>query len=399
MDKEYVQILLLTLRVYIGIRHRLLQFLRDMHQQRLRNRKKVLLWLISRRAPPSVWMRPRSRHWWDHVVPDFSPSQFQQNFHLSRKTFEYICSRVKHAMGRRDTNFRPSIPFEKRVAIAVWKLANGGGYKTISRLFGVGLSTVYLCVRDFCVAVTKLLLPIHIRCPDADQLVELSTLFHDTWGAPQCVGVLGACHILVAIPNENPQQYRNQKGGYSVILQAVVDGKGHFWDICVDSPGSACDAAVLQRSPLRELLSDGQLLGQNKVDISGRDVGHYLIGGPSYPAQEWLMTPFRDTEDLTPEQVAYNSRLNRARSVLEAALGRLKGRWRCLTKKLDCKVELAREMAIACCVLHNICEEHGDDFQEAQRESPPGQTSPMDCTAQGPGIRTALLRYFSGDNQ
>ncbi|XP_077370758.1 uncharacterized protein LOC144014587 isoform X2 [Festucalex cinctus] len=93
MEKESVKILLLTLRAYIGTRYRLLQLLRDMHHQRLRNRKKVLLWLMSRRAAPSVWMRPRSRHWWDHVVPDFSPSEFHQNFHLSKTSFEYICSR------------------------------------------------------------------------------------------------------------------------------------------------------------------------------------------------------------------------------------------------------------------------------------------------------------------
>ncbi|XP_077442253.1 uncharacterized protein LOC144064004 [Vanacampus margaritifer] len=404
MEKESVKILLLTLQAYIGTRHRLLQLLRDMHHQRLRNRKKVLLWLMSRRATPSVWMRPRSRHWWDHVVPDFSPSEFHQNFHLSKKSFEYICSWVSSAMGRRDTKFRLCIPFEKRVAIAIWKLANGGGYNVTSRLFGVGLSTVYLCVQDFCNTLIKILLPIHIRSPDAEKLVGMSTLFLSTCGAPQCVGVIGACHILIATPTENPQQYRNQKGTYSVILQTVVDGKGHFWDICVDSPGSVSDATiVLQKSPLWQLLSDGRLLGQNKVNISGCDVGHYLIGGSAYPAQDWLMTPFRSTKHLTPVQVAYNSRLNCARSVLQAAFRRLKGRWKCLTKKLDCKVELANKMALVCCVLHNICEEHGDEFQEARPASlvnipSPGQISPEDCTAEGPVVRTALLQYFSRDN-
>ncbi|XP_061541890.1 uncharacterized protein zgc:113227 isoform X1 [Phycodurus eques] len=404
MERECVKMLLLTLRAYIGTRYRLLHLLHDIHQQRLRNRKKVLLWLMSRRATPSVWVRPRSRHWWDHVVPHFSPSQFQQNFHLSRKSFEYICSRVSRAMGRRDTNFRLSIPFEKRVAIAIWKLSNGGGYNTISRLFGVGLSTVCMCLWDFCNAVIKLLLPIHIRCPDADKLVEMATLFHRTWGAPQCVGVIGACHVLIATPNEHSHHYSNKEGGHSVVLQAVVDGKGHFWDICVDSPGSVCDSTVLQQSPLWELLSNGRLFGQNKVNISGCDVGHYLIGGPVYPAENWLMAPFCDTEHLTPEQVAYNSQLNCARSVLKAAFGRLSGRWRCLTKKLDGKVELARKMALVCCVLHNICEEHGDELQDAQSEihvniPPPGLPSPKDCTKEGPDVRTALLQYFSRDNQ
>ncbi|XP_061638821.1 uncharacterized protein zgc:113227 isoform X2 [Phyllopteryx taeniolatus] len=243
-----------------------------------------------------------------------------------------------------------------------------------------------------------------VGCPDADKLVEMATLFHRTWGAPQCVGVIGACHVLIATPNEHSHHYSNKEGGHSVVLQAVVDGKGHFWDICVDSPGSVCDSRVLQQSPLWELLSNGQLFGRNKVNISGCDVGHYLIGGPVYPAENWLLTPFCDTEHLTPEQVAYNSQLNCARSVLKEAFGRLSGRWRCLTKKLDCKVELARKMALVCCVLHNICEEHGDELQDAQSEihvniPPPGLSSPDDCTKEGPGVRTALLQYFSRDNQ
>ncbi|KAA8577860.1 hypothetical protein FQN60_005370, partial [Etheostoma spectabile] len=62
-------------------------------------------------------------------------------------------------------------------------------------------------------------------------------------------------------------------------------------------------------------LSDGELLGQNKKIISGINVGHYLI---------------------------------------ETAFGRLKGRWRCLLKRNDCKLELSKKMTLTCCVLHNI---------------------------------------------
>ena len=52
------------------------------------------------------------------------------------------------------------------------------------------------------------------------------------------------------------------------------------------------DTRVLRQSQLWEVLGDGELLGQNKVTISGCDVGHHLIGDPAYPLQEWLMKPF-----------------------------------------------------------------------------------------------------------
>ena len=95
-----------------------------------------------------MWTYPRSRYWWDTVVPDFTPAQFVQNFRVSRESFEYICDQVRHLMGRVNTNYRLAVPLRKRVAIALWKLATGSEYRSISHLFGVGISTVFNCVED-----------------------------------------------------------------------------------------------------------------------------------------------------------------------------------------------------------------------------------------------------------
>ena len=267
-------------------------------------------------------------------------------------------------MGRGNTNYRLCIPIEKHVAIAIWKLATGSEYRTISHLFWVGLSTVFNCLQDFCNAVIKVLLPAHITCPDADKLVELATFFHNRWRVPQCAGAIDGSHLPITAPEEHPRDNCNRKGWHSIILQAVVDGKGLFWDVCVGFPGSVHDARVLRQSHLWEIVNDGELLSQNKVSISGCDVGHYLIGDPAYPMQNWPMKPFLDTGRLTPAQRTYNYRLSSARSVVEICFGRLKGRWRCLLKRNDSKLELAKKMALTCCVLHNVCEEHGDNFSQ-----------------------------------
>ena len=60
----------------------------------------------------------------------------------------------------------------------------------------------------------------------------------------------------------------------------------------------------------------------------------------------------------------FNYRLSRARVVVEHCYGRLKGRWRCLLKRLDVDICDAPELVAACCVLHNICETQGDAFDE-----------------------------------
>ena len=48
--------------------------------------------------------------------------------------------------------------------------------------------------------------------------------------------------------------------------------------------------------------------------------------------------------------------------VVENAFGRLKGRWRCLLKRLDIQVKNTTTVVGTCVVLHNICETFGDHF-------------------------------------
>ncbi|XP_041950967.1 protein ANTAGONIST OF LIKE HETEROCHROMATIN PROTEIN 1-like [Alosa sapidissima] len=372
--EDYIPILLLlALQIHTGIRRRALTTLRDRYGQRIRSRRKIVLRLrATRRRTHAVWPYHPSQTWWDTVVPAFTPTQFIRNFRVSRESFEYICHKVRHLMVKMNTNYRMAVPVRKRVAIALWKLATAGTeYRTIGHLFGVGISTVFNCVQEFCDSAIRVLLSKHITTPDAAKLVEMATFFNNHWRMPQCVGAIDGNHIPIIAPEEYPRDYFNRKGWHSIILQGVVDGKGLFWDVCVGYAGSVHDARVLRQSHLWGQLSD-----------------------------EGLMKPFSDTGRLSPEQHTYNYRLSSARLAVEMAFGRLKGRWRCLLKRNDCKLELSKKMTLTCCVLHNICEEHGDRCIEDRRDrqldiQPPNQVLPEHGEQEGADIRAALMNYFS----
>ena len=64
------------------------------------------------------------------------------------------------------------------------------------------------------------------------------------------------------------------------------------------------------------------------------------------------------------EQQHFNSILSSTRMVVEGALGRFKGRFRCLLKRNDNTLKYLPVKIAACCVPHNICEARGDDFKE-----------------------------------
>ena len=257
-------------------------------------------------------------------------------------------------------------------------------------------------IQDFCKAVIAVLLPDHIRTPDAQKLLEMATFFNNKWRVPQCVGAIDGSHIPIVAPELFARDYHNRKGFHSIILQAVVDGKGLFWDVCVGFPGSVHDARVLKQSHLWDI-SEGQMFKQNISTISGRDIGQYIIGDPAYPMKTWLMKSFADSGRLTPQQLRYNFRLSSARAIVETTFGKLKGRWRCLLKRNDCGVDQVKQMTLACCVLHNICEENGDRYIETgvipalqqHLDMEPPVLELQDPELDGAEVRAALFDFFN----
>lgn len=59
------------------------------------------------------------------------------------------------------------------------------------------------------------------------------------------------------------------------------------------------------------------------------------------------------------------------------------------------------ELVAACCVLHNMCEVHGDTFNEEWLESGCGTSTAIvgsSLSESGMNIRQALMTYFQADS-
>ena len=81
--------------------------------------------------------------------------------------------------------------------------------------------------------------------------------------------------------------------------------------------------------------------------------------------------------------------------LVEHAYGRVKGRWRCLLRRLDVNVSDVPELVAACCVLH-ICEIHVEYWLEGVQDgSITVNSTPTAAQAEcGQDIRQALMSYF-----
>uniref|UniRef100_A0A3P9L387 DDE Tnp4 domain-containing protein n=1 Tax=Oryzias latipes TaxID=8090 RepID=A0A3P9L387_ORYLA len=228
-----------------------------------------------------------------------------------------------------------------RQAISVQR----AGYRTHAKQMCQSAASVCLIVREFCHAVRHEMMREYIKLPEGEELQTVLLGFKNRW---------------VIAPLENHADYFNCQGWHSVILQAV--------------------------------------------DIQGTQVPIMLLGDPAYPLRSWLMKGYPETGNLTENQRHFNKRLSGARMMVECAFGRLKGRWRCLSKRLDVDISLVATVTSACCTLHNICEKIEayceDPSATGPPDVPPGDVDPLGIADIQPArIREALTQYFGGNSE
>ncbi|XP_042337979.1 protein ANTAGONIST OF LIKE HETEROCHROMATIN PROTEIN 1-like [Plectropomus leopardus] len=197
-----------------------------------------------------IWVRNRSPgHTFWTSADSFDDAEWKAQFRVSRDTFSYLLERVEPAIRRRRTNYRVPIEPRRRLAIALWWFARSGEYRSIAGLFGVGVATVCVIVRQVISAILDRLYRRYVSLPSGPRLEDTIRGFKDRC-YPQCAGAIGGTHIPIAPPRDNPDDYLNRRGWHSVILQAVVDHNVCFTDVYAGWPGSTSSSTVLASSDL-----------------------------------------------------------------------------------------------------------------------------------------------------
>lgn len=341
----------------------------------------------------TVWCKQRTRGFWEAAKNGvFGESWWYDNLRMKRETFCLLCLELKPFIAKQVTRFRLPIDVDEQVAILLWRLATNTEYRTIAALFGVGISTVCSIVHKLAGIVVQFLLPKYVCIPPENKLKQIIAEFESLWGFPQVVGAIDGTHIPILHPHDSPSDYFNRKSFYSIIMQAVVDSRCCFMDVNIGWPGKVHDARVLSNSSFFRKANEGSLFPNWKRRINGVDVPLLILGDPAYPLLPWLIKCYPETGNLSPEASHFNYRQSRARMVVENAFGRLKGRWRCLLKRMDYTDIGTIINVVGCCVvLHNICEFSGDRCQAEWIDNSQSQFSPTPANS-GTTIATESIR-------
>ena len=309
-----------------------------------------------------LWTKTRNRTFLNDMASSWTDREWKQNFRVNKATFSLLCRELRGRLTRQST-VRDPLSVEQRVAISLWRLGTNVEYRTISHLFGVGISTVCVVLHDFCQSVVDVMGLRYLSLPSEDKLRAIRDGFRTKWGFPQCIGAIDGTHIPIIAPKEHPLDYYNRKGYHSLLMQALVDDEYRFLNVNTGWPGSVHDARMLSNSKLFQKCEAGTFLPRWEESLGTTTVPLLILGDPAYPLRPWLMKPFSDT-GLTPRQRKFNYQLSRSRVVVENAFGRLKGRWRTLMKRIDNDIKYVPTLVMACCVLHNLCELHGDQCED-----------------------------------
>ena len=238
--------------------------LRQRRQSRRHRTSMLVVLLVSRHLQRSalswrrVWVKEKSRDFFEIIVSSWSEDDFRSNFRLSRATFAYLCSKLAPLL-QKENYIREPLTVELQVAVTLWRLGTNAEYRSIGHLFGVGLATVCVAVHDVCRAIVDLLLPQYIRVPSGVRIHDVVEGFECKWGFPQCVGAIDGTHIPVIAPRDSPLDYFNRKGYHSVLMQALVSFDYTFMDVYIGWPGSVHDARVLTNSRIFQEAEAGRL--------------------------------------------------------------------------------------------------------------------------------------------
>ena len=275
---------------------------------------------------------------------------------MTKNDFLYLVNLVRKDLEPDPNHFRHALEPEKKVAMTLYYLKDQGSYLMTCNAFGVGKSTLSSVVKDVCYAINRRVGPDYLRLPkDETEMSFLIDNFHKKFGLPQVFGCVDGTHIPIKQPTENSHDFFCYKMKYTLNCQAICNHKGQFLNVKIKWPGSVHDARVFANSDINQMFQNKQIPMVLKELMPGEDkVPPVILADPAYPLLPNVMKEYACCTNN--EQVVFNEMLRSARNQVECAFGRLKARWRILTRPMDIKLDDLPSIIYACFILHNFCE-------------------------------------------
>nr|XP_014431687.1 uncharacterized protein LOC106732382 [Pelodiscus sinensis] len=152
------------------------------------------VWLLHPTIYRRFWRLETSSDWWDQLVMEqWDDQPWLHNFRMHEATFFELCACLTPVLQRRDTHRWSVIHLQKRVAIALWKLATPDSYRPVANQFGVGKSITGAQFMQVVTAINSLLLCRVVYLQD----LEATMVGFAALGFLNCGGAIDGMHIPI----------------------------------------------------------------------------------------------------------------------------------------------------------------------------------------------------------
>ncbi|RVE54817.1 hypothetical protein evm_000584 [Chilo suppressalis] len=294
-----------------------------------------------------------------HIIESWTDYEFKKRLRLSRKTAFRLIDDLEKSGAIASHNFGLK-PLEPRLCFYIF-LSFMGNTETLTPIasrFDISISSTFRVVRKI-VAWILTKLNEAIKWPnDYDEITSICNSFYTKTGISDVLGVIDTTHIKIK-KLKNGREYNNNKGYYSIILQATVDSNLRFTNIFCGEPGSNSCTQVLKKSPLYVTASD------NRSMLFPHNT--FLVGHSGYPTLPWLLPPFRENKRLTTYQRQLNCKHLQSRKISNRAFSLLKGRFRRIKVfNVYRNINFIIDTIVAACILHNYCHLENDYLDEQE---------------------------------
>lgn len=360
-----------------------------------------------KRAQRHCWKLPRGASEWNRISRGAAvrldsaarDGIFRRKYSMSYACFIYVVEELRPFIQSECSVFaRAPHEVERAVALVIFRLAHGLSARQVAEKYDVGASTVgkYTLVVTSALADANKLYSRYVAIPTGDRLARIITGFEHLTNLPNFCGALDGTYLKLYF---KPARHYYSSSSYSapsykfhsVLLQAVCDTDKVFWH--VSCGGGDGDGSLHQK------IRDGVALQEPIVPVGGTGVPvkPFIVAWKGYPIESFCMTPFGAGDGL---RRAFDEQLLKGFLCIQEAFKLLKTRWKIL-RCMNVHLIHASQLAVACCVLHNICqlwgepdpeELQGENYSGGSRLIPGFQRTDEQSRITGEEIREALFR-------
>ncbi|XP_072144582.1 putative nuclease HARBI1 [Dermacentor andersoni] len=209
-------------------------------------------------------------------------------------------------------------------------------------LVNVSQATVSRVIARMSKMIAETLFPQLVKFPNANDLASVMEEFYTIARFPSVSWCIDCTHVPIRSPGgDEAEVFRCRKGYFSINVQAIAGPRLQFFDLVASWPGSTHDSRIFDNSRARVQYEEGNVPG-------------ILLGDKGYSCRSYLMTPFRETKQLSAPLFRYNKCHSRSRCSVERTFGVWKRRFPCLQMTLQIKTRSVPIVITACAALHNF---------------------------------------------